>query len=233
MLEGIDVSKAQGIINWKSVTGVEYAACKATEGIGYLDSQFKNNWAGIKDANIIRGAYHYAHTVNDPTKEANWFISQLTDLNMTDFLALDIEDKQSVFWGKFSEWCLVFLDVIEQKTGIVPFVYTGGPFFDQHSAKTDAKILEKFKKYPLWLAAYVTNPDKFVPAAWKTLGWTVWQRSGDVAASGDTLLHVPGINGVVDRNQFKGTRTDFEKLVLNLHSAQNNSVTDAINIISG
>src|SRR5512132_983163 len=47
-VQGIDVSHWQGTINWASVAGAgkEFAFCKATEGINYVDPTVGTNTAG-------------------------------------------------------------------------------------------------------------------------------------------------------------------------------------------
>lgn len=230
ILEGIDVSAAQGPIDWKTVANsgkVAYADCKATEGIGYVDPQFHNNWKGIKDAGICRGSYDFVRLYNDPVAEANFFCSTMSDVQYDDYVAIDIESGNSV-GPTFTHWVLTWLETVEKNTGKIPFVYTGGPFFNQHVAGTaDEETVKKFLKYPLWLAAYVNTPDAFVPIIWKSVGWTIWQRSGDITAYGDTPLRVPGISTVVDRNQFRGSLDDFKKVILNLQTSQNNSFSKA------
>lgn len=230
VLNGIDVSAAQGQINWTTLAAskqVDFVITKATEGPLFVDQQFVANWAGIKAGGLIRGAYHFAHTQNDPAAEANHFVNTLTGLTAEDMLVLDIE-VSNINGSTFTHWVLTWLETVEQKTGIIPFVYTGGPFFNQHSVNADADTVAKLQKYPLWLAAYTTSPDSFVPNIWKTKGWTFWQRSGDVAAAGDTVLHVPGIRTVVDHNQFRGTADELKQLILNLHTGQDNSFSTMI-----
>jgi lysozyme len=223
MLDGIDVSKAQGIIDWNKLgqsNKISFAACKATEGIGYLDSQFKNNWKGIKDQNLLRGAYHFAYTVNDPIKEAEWFINQFNEFDITDFLALDIEANGNAIGQSFVDWVLTWLQTVIDKTHIVPFIYTGGPYFNQHAGKPEMQYSAKLASHPLWLAAYVPTGSlyKYVPEIWKTAGIAIWQKSGDVCAPGDNLFYVPGIKTIVDHNVFDGDLIKLKELVQNMHT---------------
>jgi len=228
MLEGIDVSDVQGFINWKKVkdSGIAYAFCKATDGETYMQKRFKLNWDGIKSVGLIRGAYHFAHTKNDPIKEATHFVATVGKLDPADMLALDIEDnKNTLSKEDFINWNISFLETVEKLSNVTPIVYTGGPYFDEHGGRENDKgewypneeIVNKLSRYPLWLAAYTKNPDKYVPYVWKKVGWTIWQRSGDQCAVGDTVLHVPGINVVVDRNQYRGTAAELEAFAKGLH----------------
>jgi lysozyme len=218
MIEGIDVSRWQGKIDWQKVADsklIEFAVCKATER-NKVDREFKNNWEKIPQVGLIRGAYHFARTDNTFIQEADHFLNTLGPLTATDMLVLDIEES-TIKGTAFTDWVLGWLEYVEQKTGKVPFVYTYGPFWAAHIGKPSLDVIKKFQKYPLWLAAYTKNPDIFIPSIWKQNSWTIWQKSGNIAAPGEPLFYVPGITGPVDRNVFRGTSVEFKQLLLNLH----------------
>jgi len=234
MITGIDVSKFQGVIDWNKVVSakiVNFAFCKATESMTVIDSQFHNNWAGIKNVGLVRGAYHFAHTGNDPIIEADNFANSLGQLDPTDMLVLDIETSDLTGLA-FTNWVLAWLERVESKSGKLPIIYTGGPFFNAHDGTPDPQTMAKLSKYPLWLAAYVVNPNNYIPDEWKALGWKFWQRSGDVAAPGDTVLHLPGVGGPVDKDVFNGTLDQLKAFALNLNTAAHSSATDAFNFIA-
>lgn len=216
---GIDVSAAQGAIDWDQVASsnmVNYVFCKATEGLNYKDTFFDKNWQAIKDHGWVRGAYSFARLNNDPVAEADFFISTVGDIDPTDMLVLDIETSP-ITGEKFLQWNLSWLERVESQTGVTPIVYTGGPFFSSHGTPS-ADEITRLSHFPLWLAAYVVSPDKFVPVEWKGLGWKFWQATGDVAPSGSTILHVPGIHGNVDRDEFIGTIDDLKVFAGSLHA---------------
>ena len=75
-LQGIDVSHYQGTVDWGKVksTGKVFAFAKATESTGSTDSQFATNWAAMKAAGVIRGAYHFFHADQDAAAQANHFL---------------------------------------------------------------------------------------------------------------------------------------------------------------
>jgi lysozyme len=231
MLTGIDVSDCQGIIDWKKVkeSGVYFAFCKATDSLTFVAKTFKRNWAGIKEGGLIRGAYHFCHTKNNPILESTHFVNTVGILEPYDMLVLDIEDdKNTLPPEQFLNWTYEFLTNVERLTGVTPIVYTGGPYFDKNGGKPSNEWINKLSRFPLWLAAYTTNPDKYVPAIWKNVGWTIWQRSGDVAAKGEKPFHVPGINCVVDKNQFRGLEKELEAFACSLHHEINPIETDLI-----
>lgn len=236
MLEGVDVSDVQGFPKWDKVKafGVEYAFCKATEGTTFKAKRFEYNWNGIKDAGLIRGAYHFARTINDPIKEVKHFVKTIGVLDKNDMIVLDIEDERNVLSKtQFINWNLTFLETLEKETNVTPIVYTGGPYFNKHGGEKNNKgiwypgdeLVNKLNRYPLWLAAYTKTPDKYVPYVWNSKGWTIWQRSGSIAAKGDSVFRVPGINVIVDRNQYKGSVEEFKIFAENLHRKESERIT--------
>jgi lysozyme len=62
-VQGIDVSRWQGKIDWASVAaaGKQFAFIKATEGGDHIDPRFLENWHGAKQAGLVRGAYHFVY----------------------------------------------------------------------------------------------------------------------------------------------------------------------------
>ena len=220
ILYGIDVSNAQGAIRWNVVKTatqpitVSFAFCKATEGANYTDSRFHENWAGIKSCGIPRGCYEFARTSNNPIIEADYFINivQATnDLNQGDMLVLDIETSNLV-GNPFIQWVLDWCNRVESKTNITPIIYTGS-FFTTHSVGTSPDLMKQIARFPLWEAAYVQFPNSYIPIEWKDIGWRFWQKSGDQAAHGDTVLQLPGIHGNVDKDVFIGTPEELQTFV--------------------
>ena len=74
-VQGIDVSKYQGDVDWSAVanSGVKFAWIKATEGGDRVDERFQANWQGAKEVGIPRGAYHFVYWCRAPIEEAAWF----------------------------------------------------------------------------------------------------------------------------------------------------------------
>lgn len=228
VIDGMDVSKFQGVIDYKTVGAsgkMSFAFCKATDGNLAVDSQFKANWNGIKSIGLVRGAYHFAQpdmSMNDPIIEADHFVDTVGPLDPWDMLSLDIEKAGSVPAGpNFTNWVITFLERVEQRTGVRPIIYSGGPFFNQYGGVVTEDMMRRLTRFPFWLAAYVTHPENYIPNIWKHLGWIFWQRSGDVAAAGDTVLHVPGIGGgyvAVDHDIYRGTVSQLKDFAYSLHA---------------
>ena len=219
---GIDISGANGNIDWQQVanTGlVNFVFAKATEGLTFVDAQFKKNWQSIKDNGWIRGAYHFGRDGNDPIQEADHFISTVGDLDAGDLLVLDIETG-SLKGTQFTDWVIAWCNRVVSKTNHIPIIYTGS-FWTGVAPTSTKDVIDQLSRYPLWLAAYVANPDKWVPMIWKQVGWKIWQVSGDVAPPGYSVLHLPGVHGNIDKDFFTGSLDDLKAFAVSLYTAPN------------
>jgi lysozyme len=196
-VQGIDVSDHQGTVDWNAVrqAGKLFAFIKATDGITYTDPDFAANWSGARAAGLLRGAYHFYETDDDPTAQAKNFLSavqlQPGDLPpVVDIERLDAGGTASQTVQDLQTW----LDAVEQATGRVPIIYTDHGFWN--SLGTSA-----FGRYPLWIAEYgVDSPT--LPAGWTS--WTLWQYSETGTVS--------GVTGSVDLDVFNGTLADLAAL---------------------
>ena len=172
---GIDVSRYQGVIDWKAVraAGIRFAYIKATESTDYLDPTFNANWAGAKAAGIVRGAYHYFHSDEDAKRQASLF-AQTVSLEPTDLPpALDVETD----FGKLSVPQIVkavftCLTEVEQHMSRKPLVYTSATIWEPHLLSPSGAVPQWTKNYHLWVAHWGVNvPTK--PKGWDQ--WLFWQ----------------------------------------------------------
>lgn len=188
---GVDVASYQGYPDWAAVAaaGYAFAFTKVTEDDGYLNPTFAHNWAGIKAAGMVRGAYHFARPgLHDAATEADYCLANIADvggLEEGDILALDLEAGS----GDLGRWVLDFLHRCEETAGIRPIVYTGAWFSGPHNLAAYPEI----GTYGLWLAAYQGQMPA-APAPWQFVAF--WQHSD--------AGRVPGIAGNVDLNVFNG-----------------------------
>jgi GH25 family lysozyme M1 (1,4-beta-N-acetylmuramidase) len=128
-VRGPDVSSYQGRPDWQRVkrAGFLFAACKATEGLTYNDPTFARNWAGIKNAGLVRIAYHFAHADRgrSPIAEARHFLDVVRDRGGTadGIPALDIE-AGNLSGQNFRAWVNAWCAEI-QKHWRAGLIYTG------------------------------------------------------------------------------------------------------------
>jgi lysozyme len=200
-IQGIDVASYQGNVNWNSVkgAGLAFGFDKATEGTSYKNPYFASNWANMKAAGIIRGAYHFGHPGSDPTTQADFFVNTVRpvkgDLQMT----LDIEVTDGRTPAQVWSWIQTFIGRVKYRTGRPGIIYTGFYFWRDSVGNPRNNL-----NCPLWLAAYVSDPTPYVPPAWST--WSFWQYT----SSG----RVPGVSGNVDRDAWNGSLSSLKNLEL-------------------
>jgi len=185
---GIDVSHYQHTVTWPAVhkDGIAFAYAKATGGIRFVDPDFEKNWAGMRHAGIVRGAYHYFYADEDPEAQAEHFVNTVRSLSAGDLPPVvdvgqrsDIPPKELV--GRLRRW----IKVVERKLGRRPVIYASADFY-----KT--QLAEGLSDYPLWVAQYGVNvPDETVKP------WTFWQYSN--------RGRLNGVAGAVDRSVFNGS----------------------------
>jgi lysozyme len=186
-IRGIDVSDYNGSINWQNVArdGITFAFIKATEGRSLVASSFNTNWKAAKDAGIVRGAYHFFLPDRTPQEQADIFL-QTVKLEPGDLPpVLDIEVMRGLDAGKVIDGMIKWLDIIEQKTGILAIIYTYPGFWDSLGSKG-------FTAHPLWIAHYTNAEQPIIPGGWRD--WVFWQFTDQGK--------VNGITGVADVNIF-------------------------------
>ncbi len=202
--KGIDVSHWQGEINWPAVAGdgISFAFVKATERDSLTDSKFAFNWAGMKSAGILRGAYHFFRPSVDARAQAEHFATAVGALRANDLPpVLDLESRDGVSNDRIVESAKLWLDTVEGLLNRKPIIYTG-PFFWNDHLVGGGNPPAWSGDYSLWVANYqVSQP--LIPRGFNT--WTFWQFTdkGTVA----------GVQNRVDLNWFHGTEDDLREFV--------------------
>lgn len=200
-IQGIDAASYQGNVSWSRVkgAGLTFGFEKATEGTTYTNPYFAGNWANMKSAGIIRGAYHYGHPSTSATSQADYFVNTVKPVSGDLQLALDIETTDGLGPAAVWSWVQAFIARIKYRTGRPGIIYTGFYFWRDSVGNPTNNL-----NCPLWLAAYVSDPTPYVPRAWST--WSFWQYT----SSGS----VPGVSGAVDRDAWNGTLAGLNNLRL-------------------
>ena len=212
VLTGVDVSQNQPDVDWAKVrrAGHVFAIAKVTDGLRTPDKAFgRGRWKAMKDAGLIRGAYHFARPQRgrDPKDEVREFFLTLDragGLEHGDLLPiLDLEKHGAA--GPLTarqtlDWARVWVEECRIRIGRRPIIYTG--VFWRETMQNPADDLG----CPLWLAAYVTNPTPFIPNAWIQEGISIWQHTETGSSS--------GIAGNVDLNRIRGGHETLRRLRL-------------------
>ena len=204
-IQGIDVSKYQGDVDWNAVagSGVRFAYIKATEGGDYLDEKFRQNWELSRASGIARGAYHFAYWCRSAQEQAAWFLANVPNDPSAMPPVLDVE------WNPQSRTCprklpreqalammKTILSAMEQAYGKRPVIYTSVDFHRD--------VLQgEFQDYPMWVRSVKAYPS----VRYGDRRWNFWQHT----ATGS----VPGVRGYVDRNCYYGSLDDWQNWLRN------------------
>ena len=195
---GVDVSHYDGAIDWSQVkaSGQAFGIAKATEGLTFTDPMFAANWPAMKEAGLVRGAYHFFRPLDDGAAQADFFLSRVVAFGAGDLPPiLDWEVNDTTITDALQvQRAQDFVDEIKAATGLSTIVYTSARFLSLVGNPP------QFAGLPLWDARYgVTCPN--IPDAWAT--WTFWQY--------DDNGTVPGIavDAGVDVNVFNGSADDL------------------------
>lgn len=200
-VQGIDVAKYQGDIDWARVrdSGIAFAYLKVSEGGDHVDSRFYENWEGAARAGVPRGAYHFMYWCRTASEQAVWFSQAVPQDRNQLPPVLDLE------WNNDSKTCSqrlprekalemihVLLRSMEYHTGKKPVIYTDINF---HRDVLQGQL----KTHEFWLRSVAAEPHE----RFRYRPWTFWQYT----ATG----RVPGIVGDVDRNAFHGSPKDWKR----------------------
>ncbi|TVY09996.1 glycoside hydrolase family 25 protein [Paenibacillus cremeus] len=195
--QGIDISHHNGQVDFDKVknAGISFVFMKATESTRTIDDTLSYNYSEAKRVGIPVGFYHFAHVSNDPVQEANHFLSVVNGLEVDLFYVLDLEqgslDGANYSKSQVSSWARTFLQTVQNSTGKLPIIYTGGSF-------AAAYFEPDLSMYPLWVAHYgAIRPME--NGIWSDWLFFQWAESGSV----------DGISTNVDMNEFNGNIQDF------------------------
>lgn len=187
--KGIDVSYAQGAVDWAAVkkAGIQFAMIRASRGSTgskpmAKDTTFDYNITEATKNGIRVGVYHYlyATTEAEARKEAQFFISTISPYKLTYPVVLDVEEQYQANLGKTKLTNIVkaFLDEVKN-AGYYGMIYSNKTWLTQYLD------MNKLSEYDVWLAQWNEVPTY-------TGDFGIWQYSAKGIVS--------GIDGYVDLN---------------------------------
>lgn len=187
-MKGIDVSFAQGAVNWGAVKAsgkVDFAIIRAGYGrlVSQKDEWFERNYAGAKSVGIPVGAYWYSYamTEDEARLEADAFLSVIEGKQFEMPVYFDLEEDKQFGLGKarVSAIMRAFLEKVEA-AGYFVGLYGSKSSLTTHTAD-DIK-----NRYTIWMAHWVSQTNYGG-------AYNIWQYS----AAG----RIPGIGGDVDLDE--------------------------------
>ncbi len=219
-VEGLDVSSAQGTVDWTAVqaSGRVFAIIKATQGNYYTNDAWQGQWDGAGAAGLMRSAYHFYDPTVDGTAQAQYFLQVVGPLSPGDLPPmLDIECPTSsdesqtqtdCEYSGDSGWATAstlnsgiqsFLTYVQQQTGLTPLIYSYNSWFDD--AGEDSSTLTG---YPLVISWPTTTNcyEVGIGNVFTTAAFWQWSVTGSC----------PGVSGQVDLDRFNGTLAQLQQL---------------------
>lgn len=184
-LQGVDISAAQGDIDWRKLraVGADFAYIKASEGADIRDARFAENWQAAREAGLRRGATHGFSLCRLARDQATSFIATVpreasmlpAALNLTLDGDCNARPDRKVLLSEIA----LFIEMVEAHTGKAMILYVTKEFEEtyQISSAVDRS---------LWLRRMFLTPN------YGTHPWVIWQAS--------TLRRIEGITGPVHWN---------------------------------
>jgi GH25 family lysozyme M1 (1,4-beta-N-acetylmuramidase) len=189
---GHDVSGHQGPVDWAGAwhAGGRFVYVKATEGTGFLNPQFGQQYDGSYQVGMVRGAYHFARPdVSTGAAQANYFVDHgggwsADGKTLPGALDAEYNPYGEACYGMnpaaLSVWLADFSNTYRARTGRFPTIYTSTSWWNRCTGSNPA-----FGANPLWVARYKEAPGALPP------GWgrqTIWQYADAGILPGDQNL---------------------------------------------
>jgi GH25 family lysozyme M1 (1,4-beta-N-acetylmuramidase) len=188
---GMDVSSYQGNVAWSTAyaNGARFAYVKATEGTGYTNPYFTQQYNGSYNAGMIRGAYHFAlPNSSGGATQADYFVAHGGGWSADGKTlpgALDIEYNPysggtcyGLSQSSMVSWIRAFSNEYHAKTGRYPVIYSTTDWWTSCTGNNSGFASTS----PLWIARYASSAGT-LPAGWGY--YTFWQNADSGTFPGD------------------------------------------------
>lgn len=198
-VEGMDVSGHQGDVSWQSWwdQGKRFTYVKATEGTGFRNDHFAQQYTGAADVGMIRGAYHFALPhVSNGARQAEFFVDNgggwsADGRTLPGVIDLEYNPYGESCYGmtpqQLGAWVRDFSTTYQERTGRHPAIYTSASWWNNCVSGDFSET------NPLWVARYNDQPGQ-LPGTWSH--WTFWQYT----------------SSPLDQNRYNGTRDQLVQL---------------------
>ena len=200
-VRGIDVSEYQGEINWPmlSAQDIEFAFIKATEGSGYTDPYFTENWENAKQSGLDVGAYHFFSFESSGASQARHFL-EVTGMRWEEGCLPPVIDVE--LYGDFEKnppdakmvrmQLLGMVHRIEDACGTAPILYAPRQAYRLY-------LQEGFEQCDVWI-----RDVWFYPELEDGRQWKFWQFSDKGLLAG-----YGGVEPYIDLNLFYGSADEY------------------------
>ena len=197
MKRGIDVSRWQGLIDWKKVrNNIDFAIIKAggSDAGFYTDGKWEYNFYNARKNKIPIGAYYIPGKLFQGTEngaaDAKRFVKILGSRTLEYPVCLDIELQPTGTKRGNTEAAIAFCEYMERE-GFYVSIYASD--FAGFRERLD---MNKLKAYDKWVAKYSSTEPSYCK------DWGMWQYS--------SLGRIPGITTMVDLDF---SRKDYPSII--------------------
>lgn len=184
--KGLDLSNNNGQpVDYKKIkkAGYSWVIYKCSEGEDWGDPTFnKQEVAAMRAAGLKVGVYHFLRPKPGRTgaKEMRYFWKRARAMGYGKKGDIaPVIDIEVTALGKADTYRYLksAVDELKKLSGTTPVIYTGRWFWDP-------KVTTQGSAWgcPLWLAAYVKDPSRYIPESWNT--WTIWQYTDKARVPG-------------------------------------------------
>lgn len=184
-----DISHHNGTVRFDLFKAAGYEGCiiKFSEGMTTRDGMAQANYKAAEG--FKRGAYHFFHPSSDVQLQFINFCQATQGLDFEIIPTVDWEVHDKANAQQEFEALKQFLDLLENKFGCKPMIYTGKWYLDELSVELPVWL----KDYPLWLSWYSSKP---IPKIQPWGDWTLLQWTGD--------RYISQFQGSYDLNRLQG-----------------------------
>ena len=198
-VKGVDVSSYQGDIDWSvlEAQNIKFAFIKATEGSGFVDPMFRENYGQAQKTALRVGAYHFFSYDSSGKTQAEHFISVVPKTENMLPPVIDVEfygdnEKHPPASAAVKKELSAMIETLKEHYGRYPVIYAVKKSYDLY-------IADAFSECDIWIRDII-----FKPRLSDRRAWTFWQYTN--------RKKLEGYNGkekFIDMNVFHGTTDDF------------------------
>jgi lysozyme len=184
-VQGVDVSEANGAIEWPVVAGAgaDFAYATATHGARQRDSRFEENWREIAAAGMRRGAVHVWSLCQPAVDQANAFNTMVPRDGNALPAAIDLD---------YAEGCQARPD----RATLARDVRRAATIIEAHMGKPVllrvSRRLERDYDLASALPRTIWTSGNFFAPGYAARPWLMWRASD--------MRRIDGINGPVNWN---------------------------------
>jgi lysozyme len=198
-MNGVDLSDNNG---WNAVErlprSIDFVYAKITEGLSFVDPDYKHIFAACAASKRRVGGYHYAHPYNGGKAEADFFLKHWEPGPLQLVPALDLEMGS----GNLQRYCEEFALMVWDARHCDTLLYGSTSFIAEH-------VGGQIPHMQLWLADWSSFAS--LPHDWKS--WSVWQyKVGRISGVGSVDLDVGKMPLIEYPYDAHGEKVDWQRV---------------------